>query len=81
MKHASELGSLLLYDGELVRVVGITEGRTICLEYVERSPCARCNEPLRLHLLEHAPLFQDHVEAVYTLDGQDLIAGERQDAS
>ncbi len=68
--RVSEPGELLLYDGELFRVVGIAEGRSIILDPVEESPCGRCEQPRRLHMLEHSPLFQDHVEPVKTVEAR-----------
>lgn len=62
-----DLGALLLYDGRLARVLAIAEGRTITPEFVEEDGCPTCGAPSRLELLEHAPLFQDHVTAIRTI--------------
>lgn len=67
MIRINEPGVVLLYDGRLARVIGIAEGRTICLRFVEEAPCATCGHQPGIDLLEHAPLFQDHVQPVATV--------------
>lgn len=62
-----DLGALLLYDGRLARVLAIAEGRTITLEFLEEGPCPTCGNPSRLELLEHAPLFQEHIAPVRSI--------------
>lgn len=70
MKHVTQPGALVLYDGELTRVVGIATGRTLTLEYVEHSACHACGEARRVHVLEDSPLFQEKAEPVPTVEGQ-----------
>lgn len=68
MKHISEPGSLLLYEGQLARVVGIATGKTLVLELVEHSACVHCGAPARIHVLEDSRLFQDKAEPVPTVE-------------
>lgn len=66
MKHA-ELGDVLLYEGELARVIGIGQGRTVVLEFPDAEPCPSCHTEKRVHLLEDSRLFQDGVQPVQTI--------------
>ena len=69
MKSVPEPGTVLIYDGELMRVVGIGEGRTIHMRSLERDPCPTCHRPMDVELLEHSNLFQEKAQAVPTLGG------------
>jgi hypothetical protein len=67
VKRVEEPGALLLYEGQLARVVGIATGKTIILELVEHSACAECGAPARIHVLEDSRLFQEKAEPVPTV--------------
>lgn len=69
MKRIENPGAVVSYEGKLWIVVGIGEGRTITMESLEESECARCGHQPRVSLLEHSPLFQDHVRPVETVAG------------
>lgn len=66
MKRAS-VNDLLMYDGELVRVVAVADRKTLVLEPVEDDECPQCGSCGRIHVVEDSPLFQDKAEAVSTL--------------
>lgn len=66
MKTAG-LGALLTYEGRLVRVIGIAEGRTLLLRPVEEVPCPTCRSEGVIHVLEQSRLFQDHAQPVETM--------------
>lgn len=70
MKRVDEPDTILLYDGKLARVVGIAEGRTIILQFLDEQPCPTCGSEPRMHALEHSPMFQDHVQPVPTLTNE-----------
>jgi len=76
MKRIADPSAVVRYNGDLVRVVGIGEGRTISFESLEKPPCPCCHRPYRFDLLEHAPLFQDGAEAVETLRYPDPTTGK-----
>jgi hypothetical protein len=67
MKRVSEPGAFLVFDGRLARVVGIAEGRTIHMQFVEEDPCPACGHQPGADVLEHSPLFQKGAEAVPTI--------------
>lgn len=67
MKRVTEPGAIVLYEGELARVIAIATGRTITLELIEKEPCPTCGELRRVQLLEHSPLFQERVQPVETV--------------
>lgn len=67
MKHVAEPDTLLLWDGELMRVNSIGEGRTITLMPIDAKSCNHCGEVRTVTVLEHSPLFQSKAEAVATL--------------
>lgn len=67
MKRVDEPGTVLLYDGKLARVIGIAEGRTIIMQFVDDDTCQTCGHEPGLNVLEHSPRFQEHVEPVSTI--------------
>lgn len=69
MKRIESPGAVFRYDGELVRVIALSEGKAIIFESLEKKPCPCCNRPFRFDLLERSPLFQDGAEPVETLSG------------
>jgi hypothetical protein len=69
MKRIESPGAVFRYDGELVRVVGIGDGRSIKFESLEKPPCPCCHRSFRFDLLERSSLFQDRTEPVETLSG------------
>lgn len=61
-------GDVLLYDGELARVIDISDGRAIILEFVaDTAPCPTCHQVRRVHVLEESRLFQNRARPVETL--------------
>ena len=67
MKKVIEPNTILYWGDELVRVVGIGEGRTIRMEPLGKSPCGVCGQLPEISILEHSPLFQENAKAVETL--------------
>lgn len=37
-------GDLVMFKGEVARVVGIADGRTLTLDFIERDGCPTCGE-------------------------------------
>lgn len=66
MKRA-ELGMVLRYSGELMEVIGISEGKCVILAPINKEPCPTCGNRFHVEMLERAPLFQDRAEPVATL--------------
>lgn len=62
-----ELRQVVRYDGELLEVTGIAEGRTIIMKPICGDPCPFCRHNGSIHLLEDSPLFQEHVNPVDTV--------------
>jgi len=52
-------------------VIGVNECRNLVLAPVNKPACSECGNRHHVHVNEHAPLFQDHAEAVNTLKGED----------
>jgi hypothetical protein len=67
MKQA-DLGAVLRYKGELHEVIGVNECRSLILSPVNKPACPGCGNRHHIHVNEHAPLFQNHAEAVKTLE-------------
>jgi hypothetical protein len=60
MKTVNEPGIIMRWNGELVKVVSIAEGKTIHMQSLER--------PFKeFYCLEHSPNFQEGAEPVETL--------------
>lgn len=74
-----ELGAVVEYEGELYRVYGHSDGSEWHMRSLERQPCASCNRPFDMHLIERSRLFQDGVKPVATVEetGPDDRAGRR----
>lgn len=66
MKRA-EVGQVLRYDGELVEVIGIADGRTVIMAPVGAPTCPACQHTRQLQVLEDSSLFQEHARPVETL--------------
>lgn len=69
MGKRAELDQVVEYEGVLMKVFAIGEGRTISLRPVAESECPSCGSHGDVHLLEHSPLFQQHVHPVKTIEG------------
>jgi hypothetical protein len=63
-----ELGMVVRYEGKLAEVATIGEGRMIRLHFIGEEPCPTCGHPAGISVLEHAPLLQDHLEPVRTVE-------------
>jgi len=68
MKHISKPATILKWKGELVEVVGISEGRTIHMQSVNAEKCKLCGSVKQYDVLENSPLFQENAEPVDTLE-------------
>ena len=68
MKTAS-IDDYLIYNGILVQVVGIAEGKTIILEPVLETDkqCEHCGGKKRIHILENCPNFQNMAKPINTI--------------
>lgn len=67
MKRA-ELGDIFLYNGDLVKVIGINDGqRSIIFQDVDAEICECCGEIKQYNIIESSPLFQDYSEPVKTI--------------
>jgi hypothetical protein len=66
----ADLNQVVRYEGKLMEVVAIGEGRTITLAPIGGQPCPRCGSQGFVDLLEHSPLFQNGVKPVKTIDGE-----------
>ena len=69
MKKVSKPSTILKWQGELVEVIGISEGRTIHMRSLSGA-CSSCGQVKAYDFLEHSPLFQENAEPVDTLDIQ-----------
>ena len=59
--------AILKWKGELVEVIGISEGKVIHMRPVNEKPCEHCGKIKQYDVLENSPLFQENAEAVNTL--------------
>lgn len=69
--RTAKLGDMLMWEGELAKVVGIAEGKNLIIEIYEEEKCPRCKRSLgrkRFSVLEDSPLFQETAKAIQTLD-------------
>lgn len=67
MKRA-DLGAIFRYNGELVEVFAINDGRrAVVFKPLNKPPCPTCGHDHRIELIESSPLFQDNAEPVETL--------------
>jgi len=69
-----EGGELIKYKGDMYKVIGHTEHKTVTLEPVDNDGkivCPRCGESTgiteQISLVEQSPLFQENAEAIETL--------------
>lgn len=69
MNKKADLNQVVRYEGKLMEVIAIADGRTITLRPIANDPCPRCGSNGDVHLLEHGPLFQQHVHPVKTIEG------------
>lgn len=63
----ADVGQYVLYDGDLMQIMAIGEGRSITLRPVAGATCPTCGRHPDVNLMEHAPLFQEHVQPVPTI--------------
>lgn len=66
MKRA-EPGVVLLWNGELMRVIAVTDRRTITLAKPNELPCVTCGVLDRVHVVEDSPLWQNNARPVQDL--------------
>jgi hypothetical protein len=69
MKTITSPSTLLLWQGKVVEVVGIAEGKMIIMNVLEdrqKDKCPHCGEPIptEVSALEHSPHFQESAEAI-----------------
>lgn len=72
MKKA-EPGDYLLWEGELVKVIGSSDSdRVVYMEYIDKPKCQNCGEPYdeQFSAIESSPLFQRNAEPINTIKEQ-----------
>lgn len=62
------VGKVVLYEGKLARIVGVGEGRTVHMRFVEEPPCPTYGHQPGADVLTHSPLFQSNVQPAPTLE-------------
>ena len=68
-------GSIFKWKGEVMEVVGISEGRVIYFRPIKAEPCEHCGEIKEIAIVEASPLFQENAEPVDTLIYTDNFTG------
>lgn len=67
----ARLEDYFLWNGKLVKVVGINEGhRSILFQELEPCKCPHCGGPLeneQYHVIEGSPLFQENAKPISTI--------------
>jgi len=66
MKTA-KLNDILMFEGKLVKVTGIAEGKMIIMEPVIKPIGSFIIEDKSIYVLEHSPNFQNGAEPIQTL--------------
>jgi hypothetical protein len=66
MKTA-KINDILMFEGKLVKVIGIAEGKMIIMEPVIKPISFLTVEDKSIYVLEHSPNFQNVAEPVQTL--------------
>lgn len=79
MKKVIKPNTILYWRDGLMRVVGISEGRTIHMQPLDKSPCGVCGQLPEISVLEHSPLFQENTKPVETLQDPEALM-EKKDA-
>ena len=67
MKTIDEPNALLYWNKELVKVVGISNGKVIHMSPVNTQRCEYCGVVKEISVIESSPLFQENAEAVETI--------------
>lgn len=62
-----KLNDILMFEGKLVKVTGIAEGKMIIMEPVVKPISFLTVEDKSIYVLEHSPNFQNGAEPVQTL--------------
>lgn len=70
-REASRPRSCPSLQGRVARGDRHNECRSLILAPVNKPPCPECGNHHHVHVNEHAPLFQDHAEAVKTLGDEE----------
>ena len=73
MKSITKPGTILLWDGKPVEVIGILGERSIAMRYLRQADmpkCEHCGEPLNHEfvIIEASPVFQFRSMPVNTLE-------------
>lgn len=68
---AKAVGLIVRIDGALCELVGIGDGRTLHFRPVDAKPCPTCGHTPEHSFLDDAPLFQDRIEPVRTVEYDD----------
>jgi len=66
MKTA-KINDILMFEGKLVKVTGIAEGKMIIMEPVVKPISFLTVEDKSIYVLEHSPNFQNGAEPVQTI--------------
>lgn len=65
---ADLVDKVVLYEGRLARIYGVSEGRTVHMWFVEEERCMTCGHRPGADLLTHSRLFQNGVQPAPTLE-------------
>ena len=69
-----KLGDYIKWKGDLARIIGGTDKRTIIIEMAKNCKCPHCDGDLgveQIHVIPSAPLFQGNAESVQTMGEDD----------
>ena len=67
MKTVNEPNTLLYWNDELVKVVGISNGKVIHMSPVNAQRCESCGVVKEISVIENSPLFQENAKPVETI--------------
>lgn len=66
-----KLGDFFLWKGEIAKVIGETNSRTIIFEMLDPKKCPHCGEVVEVHqinMIPTSPLFQENAEPIQTFN-------------
>lgn len=62
-----ELGAYLMWEGELSKIVGMTDRLTVIIQPVNENVCPHCGERRQTHVVVDSPMFKDGAKPVNTI--------------
>lgn len=65
-----ELGDYLMWEGELSKIVGMTDRLTVIIQPVNNIMCPTCGRVNQIHVVVDSPMFKDGAKPINTIKNE-----------